>query len=139
MDSRNTAPKAPCPDAGAANAVDADLVDRWQRIRMVVRCGLSIRHADYVRLYLLIGRRIARRGIRAPGAAQRSMLDTLLQTARDPALPRPLRRACLEHAPLLLAQLEALFGFHDAAALRAVEAEVRRAGDPFVPSPRREA
>jgi signal transduction histidine kinase len=54
--------------------------------------------------------RIARRGLRLPGQARRQMLRTLLRTAQDVALPWPLRRACLDQATPLLAQLRALAG-----------------------------
>lgn len=108
-------------------ADEAGLLDRWRRLQMIVRCGLSIRPADYVHLYLHLGRRIARRGVRPPGVAQRDMLHTLLRTAQDSALPWPLRRVCLEQATPLLAQLKALVGLHQPQALRALEMEMQQA------------
>lgn len=114
------------------------LVNQWLRIQMIVRCGLSVRPADYVRLYLLIGHRIARRGIRAPGAAQLHMLRTLLHTAQDTVLPRSLRSACLEQAVLLSRQLEVLLGFHDPVALGSIRAAVRQARGRLV-TPSRQA
>lgn len=113
--------KAPC--------AAAELMSRWQRVQTFVRCGLSVCAEDYVRLYLLIGHRVARLGLRPPMAVQRQMLGTLLRTAEDEALPWSHRSACLEQSALPAACLRVLLGMHDTAVEQVIDDALQRAGE----------
>ncbi|MBA3597299.1 MAG: hypothetical protein H0W40_07970 [Methylibium sp.] len=116
----------------------AALLDLWQRLQMRIRCGLAVRATDHLRLYLHIGRRIARRGLASPVAVQLRLLNTLLRTAQDDALPWAWRSACLRHAQEPLALLCGLVGPRDPAAMRSIESAVRHArnGLPAAPPER---
>lgn len=123
------------PSSAGTGADAAALLDRWLRLQMRVRCGLALRATDHVRLYLQLGRRLARRGIASPVAVQRHMLDTLLRTAQDEALPWAWRSACLRLAQEPLVLLRGLVGVHDPAALQAIESAVRQARDGLLAAP----
>lgn len=103
------------------------LLHRWQRVQMHVRCGLSADQPGCVRVYLHAGMQLARRGAQPAVTVHLRMLQTLLLTAQDEALPWFWRRVCLEHVNLPLAQLTSSLGLHDPLAMRALEAAVQRA------------
>ena len=113
------------------------LLERWQRLEMQVRCGLMPGNPGCVRLYLNAGLQVARRGLRPAEAVHLRMLNTLLHSAQDEALPWFWRSVCLEHVNLPLAQLKTLIGLHDPIAFQAIEAAVQRQRDrlPLRPEP----
>ena len=119
--------------------IDSDancLVQRWNRLQMHVRCGLSAHHPGCVRLYVHTGLAIARRGIRPAGEVHFRVLQTLLGTGQDEAMPWFWRSVCLEYVDLPLAHLTTILIERDPVALRAIEAGVQRARDqlPALPS-----
>lgn len=57
------------------------------------------------------------------------MLQLLLQTAHDDALPWLWRSACIEHTTLPLARLSSLLAAHDQVAVEALHAFVQVAQD----------
>ena len=65
----------------------SELVHRWERVQMHVRCGLSMEQPGCLRLYLHTGLKIARSGLRPAAAVHLAMLRTLLCTAQDEELP----------------------------------------------------
>jgi hypothetical protein len=115
-----------------------ELLHRWQRIQMHVRCGLSPEQPGCVRLYLHTGLKIARSGLRPATAVHLAMLRTLLGAAQDEALPWFWRSVCLEHVNLPLAQLQSLIGVNDPIAMQAIDAAVQRTRDrlPLAPAAR---
>ena len=115
---------------------NAALMQRWQRLQIHVRCGLYAHDAGRIRLYVHAGLRIVRRGIRPAVATHTTMLQTLLQSAQDEALPWFWRSVCLEHVNLPLAHLATTLGVHDPIAMHALEAAVQRARDQLPVLPR---
>jgi hypothetical protein len=115
--------------------LDADqraLLDRWDRIGLGVRLAYAPGSPQAIRAFLHAGRRLVACGARPELEVQVRTLAVLLDTALDPALPRPWRRACLEHACLPLARIVSIgrrTGRVDAAAWqrRVDEAEQRLA------------
>ncbi len=87
-----------------------DLMDRWQRMEMHVRCGLSPEHPGCVRIYLLAGLKVVRRGLRPAADIHHRMLHTLLRCVADESLPWFWRSVCLENVNLPLAKLTSLLG-----------------------------
>lgn len=128
-------PVNPLTSSAGAGADAAALLDRWHRVQMRVRCGLALRAADHVRLYLHMGRRIARRGIASPVAVQLRLLGTLLHAGQDEALPWAWRSACLRLAQEPLVLLRGLVGVQDPAALQSLESAVRQARDRLPAAP----
>ncbi|MEJ8847270.1 hypothetical protein [Variovorax rhizosphaerae] len=112
-----------------AEAEDDLLLRRWNRLRMYVRCGLYAHHSGYIRLYVKAGLAIARRDIRPAREVHLRVLQTLLSTGQDEALPWSWRNACLDHLDLPVANLTPLLAVDDPVALRAIEAGVQRARD----------
>lgn len=108
---------------------DLALVQRWLRLEMHVRCALRAAQPAGVRLYLQAGLLLARHRVRPPLEVHRRMLQTLLATSHDAALPWFWRSVCLEHVNLPLAHLKALLGRHDPNAVQAIEAAVQQARD----------
>lgn len=113
----------------------AALIQRWNRLRMHVRCALSPHQPGLVRMYVHAGLAIARRGIRPAREVHLRVLQTLLSTGQDEALPWSWRSLCLAHADVPVAHLRSLLAVRDPVALRAIEAGVQRARDglPAVP------
>lgn len=105
------------------------LHSRWQVLQLYVRCALNVAQAGYVRQYLSCGIKLARMGAMDERDVQLRMLQTLLRTARDEALPWFWRSVCLEHTSLPLARLHSLVARHDPVAMRAIEAAVQRGRD----------
>jgi len=97
------------------------LLRRWQRLHLLIRCALQHDDPALVRQYLACGTLLTRRAALAPIPTQRRMLELLLQTAADPALPWFWRSVCLEHTTQPLARLSALLRPHDPLAFAALE------------------
>ena len=117
----------------------SELVHRWERVQMHVRCGLSMEQPGCLRLYLHTGLKIARSGLRPAAAVHLAMLRTLLCTAQDEELPWFWRSVCLEHVNLPLAQLNSLIGINDPVAMQSIQAVVQHARDRLPWPPRSEA
>jgi hypothetical protein len=83
-------------------------LDRWDRIGLGVRLAYNPDCPQAIRAFLHAGRRLAASGARTELEVQVRTLAVLLDTALDPALPRPWRSACLEHACLPLARIDSL-------------------------------
>jgi hypothetical protein len=114
------------PALGPVGAHDR-LLARWRRLEMHVRCALWPNAPGRIRLYLQAGLLLARHGAQPPLAVHRRMLQLLLRTARDDALPWFWRSVCLEHVTLPLAQLASHLRPVDPAAYEALAAAVQRA------------
>jgi hypothetical protein len=93
---------------------------RFDRAQLRVRCGLDPDRPALVRHYLALGAYVASRGVMPACAVQRRMLDVLLRTAQDEALPWFWRSVCLEHACQPLARVTSLLRRDDPVALAAI-------------------
>lgn len=101
----------PTPRTRSRPALDAEQrigLDRWDRIGLGVRLAYNPACPQAIRAFLHAGRRLAASGARTELEIQVRTLAVLLDTALDPALPRPWRSACLEHACLPLARIVSL-------------------------------
>jgi hypothetical protein len=78
---------------------------RWERLHLAIRCGLNTRQPALVRVYLGLGRWLVRQGQLDDAAANQRMLQMLLDTAADAALPWLWRSICLEHTTMPMARL----------------------------------
>ncbi len=107
------------------------LLTRWRRLEMHVRCGLRPNAPGDIRLYLRAGLLLARHGAHPALIVHRRMLEVLLRTARDEALPWFWRSVCLEHVPLPLAHLASHLRPTDPAAYQALAAAVQSAYETF--------
>lgn len=108
----------------------AAMLQRWDRIGIGIRCAYNPAKPSLIRLWLGVGRALGVGGLLPEHALQRRMLDVLLQTAHDEALPWAWRCACVECATLPAARLTSLLAREgDAAACRAVDAALRHAHD----------
>ena len=112
---------------------------RWRRLQLQVRCALNADEPARIRLYLHTGLQLVRSGARPAVPVHMQMLQTLLRTAQDEALPWFWRSVCLEHVSLPLAQLASHLGLHDPLAMQAIECAVQRARDQLPDSPSRVA
>ena len=93
---------------------------RWERLHVAIRCGLFPMQPALIRVYLGVGCWLVRQGqLNEPAASQR-MLDLLLNTARDDALPWFWRSVCLELSTLALARLTTLLNQQDPHALQSL-------------------
>lgn len=106
-----------------------DMLRRWRRLQMHVRCALYPDQPTRVRGYVTAAARVARLGLVPASAVYLETLRTLLNAGQDESLPGFWRSVCLEHLRLPLARLRTLIGLHDPLALRAIEAAVQRARD----------
>ncbi|RZL86042.1 MAG: hypothetical protein EOP82_31475 [Variovorax sp.] len=118
---------------------NATLMQRWQRLQIHVRCGMHAHDPGCIRLYVHTGLRIVRRGIQPAVATHMRVLQTLLLSAQDEALPWFWRSVCLEHVNLPLAHLASTLGVHDPIGMHALEAGVQRARDQLPVFPRMSA
>jgi hypothetical protein len=84
------------------------LEQRLDRIGLGVRCAYNPQRPDVLHRYVQAGRQLSRLLPQREARIQRRMLDLLLHTAADPALPWAWRAACLEHAAWPLARLISL-------------------------------
>lgn len=86
----------------------AELTDRWERLGLGVRCAYNPTRPEVLQRYLQAGRLLSRLQPAREARIQGRMLDVLLQTANDSALPWLWRAACLEHTAWPLARLTSL-------------------------------
>jgi hypothetical protein len=86
------------------------LEQRLDRIGLGVRCAYDPPRPDVLHRYMQAGRQLSRLQPQTESRIQRRMLDLLLHTAADQALPWPWRAACLEHTTWPLARLISLEG-----------------------------
>lgn len=112
-----------------------ELLQRWRRIEMHVRCGLSPEQPGCVRIYVHAGLHIVRHGLRPALEVHQQMLLTLLRCARDESLPWFWRSVCLENVNLPLARLSSLLRVHDPLAVQALHAQVQRSREVFPATP----
>jgi hypothetical protein len=116
-------------------ATPSALLRRWQKLHLQVRCALAVDRPSLVQQYLACGTLLTRRARLDAASTQRRMLQVLLQTAGDPALPWFWRSVCLEHTVQPLARLSALLRLHDPLAFEALEAAVQTAAARLPASP----
>lgn len=116
-----------------ANAMAHSALERrWDRIGLGVRCAYNPQRPDVLHHYMQAGRRLSRLQPQREALIQRRMLDLLLHTATDEALPWHWRAVCLEHTAWPLARLTSLWSgsAHPAAhAPVQLEARVQRASE----------
>lgn len=93
---------------------------RWERMHAAIRCGLYPEQPALIRVYLGLGCWLVRQGQLDAQAANQRMLNLLLGTARDEALPWFWRSVCLEHATRPLARLTTQLKRQEPAALHLV-------------------
>jgi hypothetical protein len=108
------------------------LEQRWDRIGLGVRCAYNPQRPDVLHHYVQAGRRLSQLQPQREALIQHRLLDLLLHTAADVALPWHWRAACLEQAAWPLARLTSLWNRRDPAAAQPpahLEARVRRAGE----------
>jgi hypothetical protein len=109
-------------------------IERWQRIGLGIRLAYNAQRADVVRLWLGLGRQLARDGCADEGALLTHALRLLLQTAADPALPWVWRHVCLEHTARPLSRLTTLRAGTDPAGVADWHASVRCLHDRLEPA-----
>jgi hypothetical protein len=108
----------------------AALLQRWDRIGIGIRCAYNPQRPSVIRLWLGVGRGLGVGRVLDERTLQQRMLEVLLQTAHDEALPWGWRCACVENATLPAARLTSLFKRDgDATACLAVDAALRHAHD----------
>lgn len=90
------------------SAADRTLEQRWDRIGVGVRCAYNPQRPEVLQHYVQVGRRLSRLQPAQEVRVQRRMLELLLATAADEALPWTWRAACLEHTTWPLARLTTL-------------------------------
>lgn len=103
---------------------DRVLLDRWYRYCERVRCALNPNDANVLRLYLGCGDRLVQEGIGRRLPVQFRMLQTLIRTAQDAALPWRWRRLCLEHVDKPMAQIRFVLANSDPTAVSALESQL---------------
>jgi hypothetical protein len=113
----------------AIEASPEQVLQRFERLHVSIRCALAPGHPASIRLYLHCGAFLVQRGQLGNEATQRRMFGLLLQTARDCALPLAWRSLCLEHVWLPMAKLAWLTRRRDPIAFAAIEAAVQMAHD----------
>jgi hypothetical protein len=106
-----------------------DLLECWDRIGIGIRCAYNPFCACPIHHYLMAGERVIERGVRSGLFVHRRLFEVLLQAARDDALPRAWRIACLQHAALPLERLQDLLGVHDPIACHALLGAAQAAGN----------
>ncbi len=102
---------------------------RWERIGLGIRLAYNPARTDVLRLWLMLGQRLAAEQVLDEAWALRRSLSLLLHTADDIALPWAWRNACLEHCTWPLARLLTLLRLHDPPAAEAWHAAVQSARD----------
>ncbi len=100
---------------------------RWDRLQVALRCAFYPDQPGLIRTYLGVGQRLVALGVLDEVPAQQRMLQVLLQTAADSALPWAWRSACLEHVDRPLARWCSLLRLHDPLAVAALHAAVQAA------------
>lgn len=105
------------------------LAGHWRLLHLYVRCALDVRQEHLVAHWLQIGTDLM---VRSPSLAPKfafQMLDTLLQTATDEALPWSWRGLCLAHIEGPRKVLIDWLQVHDPVAVGALEAGIQRCCD----------
>ncbi|MDZ7589386.1 MAG: hypothetical protein U5L05_01570 [Rubrivivax sp.] len=97
-------PGSPVSGTAAASAA-ATRRQHWDRLGLGIRCGYDPQQPALIWRYLALGTRLADCGGLPRRQAFQRMLQLLLQTAHDEALPWYWRSVCLEHTTLPLARL----------------------------------
>jgi hypothetical protein len=128
---------APSQPAAAGRTLRAR--ERFERLGLGIRCAYNPQQPAVIRCWLALGARLVRSGVEPEAPLQRRMLNLLLRTAQDDALPWFWRRVCLEHAAWPAARLRSLLGERDAAAAAAVHAAVQQAEDALAALPPHQA
>lgn len=105
------------------------LEQRWERIGLGVRCAYNPQRPEVLQHYVQAGRGLSRLQPAQEARVQRRMLELLLQTAADEALPWHWRAACLEHTAWPLARLTSLLEGAPAAGEHAYGRRVQQAWD----------
>lgn len=118
-----------------ANGEDA-LEQRWERIGLGVRCAYNPLRPEVLQHYLQAGRQLSRRQPGREAWIQKRMLDLLLSTAADPALPWHWRAVCLEQTAWPLARLASLPVASGARDAEALARQVQQAWECLGPPPR---
>lgn len=77
-------------------------LERWQRLAPGIRLAYNPQQPAVIRQYLGLGHRLVQCGVLAPEWAWPKMLNLLLQTAHDEALPWFWRSVCLEYSTMPL-------------------------------------
>jgi hypothetical protein len=100
----------------SAQGIESHAIEqRWDRVGLGVRCAYNPQRTNVLHVYIGLGRRLSRLQPHAEVRIQRRMLELLLNTARDEALPWSWRAACLEHTAWPLARLTHLLEVSTAA------------------------
>lgn len=96
-------------DARAARRLSEQRM-RWERMHIAIRCGLYADQPALLRAYLGLGTWLLRQGVIGEIDAHERMLELLVTTSRDTALPWFWRHMCLEYAARPMARLQCLLG-----------------------------
>ncbi len=105
------------------------LEQRWERIGLGVRCAYNPQRPEVLQHYVQAGRRLSSLNPAQEARVQRRMLELLLHTAADVALPWHWRAACLEHTAWPLARLTRLLGVPAGTGERVLDRRVQQAWD----------
>jgi hypothetical protein len=113
----------------ACSAHAAALQARWERIGLGVRCAYNPARPEVLQHYVQGARLLSRLQPQREAHIQRRMLELLLRTAEDEALPWTWRAVCLEHLAWPLARLTSLLSRQAASAqeVAALEDRAQRA------------
>lgn len=76
----------------------------WQRLALGIRMAYDPQQPALIRRYLALGHLLVQQGLLPARQAWPHMLEQLLQTAGDAALPWFWRSVCLEHTAMPLAR-----------------------------------
>jgi hypothetical protein len=121
-----------CEGRPARHADDLDpatLLQLWDRLGIVVRCGYHPFCACPLQRYLDIGEHLVESDILPAPRVQQRLLEVLIQTARDEALPDFWRAACVDHAAIPLGRLEESLACHDPISFHALRSALQSARD----------
>jgi hypothetical protein len=102
------------------------LLRRWQALQVDVRGARHAGEPQRIQHYVLGGAKLARLGVFDEVGVLRHMARTLLQTARDPALPALWCRACLEQLAAALHEWRRVLGPRGASEAAVIVDAVRR-------------
>jgi hypothetical protein len=84
--------------------VPPQALEHWQRLALGIRLAYEPQQPVIVRRYLALGHLLVQQGLLTSRRAWPRMLELLLQTAVDEALPWFWRNVCLEHSAMPLAR-----------------------------------
>jgi hypothetical protein len=79
-------------------------LERWQRLALGIRLAYDPQQPALIRRYLALGHLLVQQGLLPARQAWPRMLELLLQTAGDEAVPWFWRNVCLEHTAMPLAR-----------------------------------